>query len=498
MKKGFSINRVLSTMKKRPAFGNSNDEPTPTPDPNGDSPEAVAGRAVRQFCESGGSSSDPSQGDDITFLPAIVDAAESSPAAAAECARVIRKFLNRDYWSKPSFQYNAIMLIRILSDNPGQTFTRNLDKKFVDASKELLRSGRDPHVRQMLMETLDSFENTKGYDEGLGLIIEMWKKEKEKAYKAYGGRPTEPNPRVLNAPPFNPQPDPHSQEYFSRTHRSRRLPSAIELANRLEEARTSAKLLEQVVGCTPPAEVLHNDLIKEFADRCLSASRSIQGYMTADDPSPDNDTMESLIDTNEQLQHALNQHQRAVLHAKKQLPTSTERSSTSSPATQHAGGDQSRGGWGIPPPSGSPPSQQGSVPGPPVPSRKPVGASGGSGSGSGAPVYKGKGTDPWDTVGPTRSGAGTPAVDDPFRDPVPRTESAASSSRRPGRTSNDGGDLPRLPYEPFHPGFNPSTHGKDRAAAEPVTPVSDDGLYDNENDAYRATPPKPPGNVYRY
>lgn len=78
------------------------------------------------------------------------------------------------------------MLIRILSDNPGPTFTRNLDKKFVDTTKELLRSGRDPSVRQMLMETLDSFENTKGYDEGLRPMIEMWKKEKEKAYKAYG------------------------------------------------------------------------------------------------------------------------------------------------------------------------------------------------------------------------------------------------------------------------------------------------------------------------
>jgi len=61
-----------------------------------------------------------------------------------------------------------------------------MDKKFVDVTKELLRSGRDASVRQMLMETLDNFENTKGYDEGLGLLIEMWKKEKEKAYKAYG------------------------------------------------------------------------------------------------------------------------------------------------------------------------------------------------------------------------------------------------------------------------------------------------------------------------
>ena len=78
------------------------------------------------------------------------------------------------------------MLIRILSDNPGPTFTRNLDKKFSDTTKELLRSGRDGSVRQLLMETLDAFENTRAHDEGLYTIIEMWKKEKEKAYKAYG------------------------------------------------------------------------------------------------------------------------------------------------------------------------------------------------------------------------------------------------------------------------------------------------------------------------
>lgn len=122
----------------------------------------------------------------MTFLPTIVESAESSPTAAAECAHLIRKFLKKDCWSKPSYQYNALMLIRILSDNPGQTFTRNLDGKFVDTLKELLRNGRDLSVRQMLMEMLDQFESQKSWDEGLTGIIEMWKKEKEKAYKAYG------------------------------------------------------------------------------------------------------------------------------------------------------------------------------------------------------------------------------------------------------------------------------------------------------------------------
>jgi hypothetical protein len=126
------------------------------------------------------------QGDDVIFLPSIVEAAVASPAAAAECARLIRKYMSRDYWTKPSFQYNAIMLIRILADNPGPSFTRNMDKKFVETTKELLRTGRDGSVRQILMETLDSFEKTKGYDEGLAALIEMWNKEKEKAYRAYG------------------------------------------------------------------------------------------------------------------------------------------------------------------------------------------------------------------------------------------------------------------------------------------------------------------------
>ena len=54
--------------------------------------------------------------------------------------------------------------------------------------------------------------------------------------------------------------DAHSQNYFARSHSNRRLPDAVELASRLEEARTSATLLHQVVSSTPPSEVLQNDL----------------------------------------------------------------------------------------------------------------------------------------------------------------------------------------------------------------------------------------------
>jgi hypothetical protein len=82
-------------------------------------------------------------------------------------------------------QYNGIMLIRILADNPGRTFTRNIDAKFVQTVKELLRVGRDPSVRQILMETLDTFQRQRGDDEGLALVNEMWKKEREKMVKLH-------------------------------------------------------------------------------------------------------------------------------------------------------------------------------------------------------------------------------------------------------------------------------------------------------------------------
>ncbi|KAI7590533.1 hypothetical protein KC343_g18370, partial [Hortaea werneckii] len=92
-----------------------------------DSPEAAASQSVRSFCE-GADELNPDE--DAIFLPAIVESAESSPAAAAACAYQIRKFLAKGWSSKPRVQYNAIMLIRILSDNPGATFTRNFDKAF--------------------------------------------------------------------------------------------------------------------------------------------------------------------------------------------------------------------------------------------------------------------------------------------------------------------------------------------------------------------------------
>lgn len=45
--------------------------------------------------------------------------------------------------------------------------------------------GRDPSVKQILMETLDTFQREKAADEGLAQLIEMWKKEHERMVKIH-------------------------------------------------------------------------------------------------------------------------------------------------------------------------------------------------------------------------------------------------------------------------------------------------------------------------
>lgn len=73
--------------------------------------------------------------------------------------------------------------MRILADNPGKSFTKNLDSKFTTTVKELLRDGRDMSVQQILRETLDNFETQKADDETLAPLRDMWKKEKAKMIK---------------------------------------------------------------------------------------------------------------------------------------------------------------------------------------------------------------------------------------------------------------------------------------------------------------------------
>ncbi|EHK22611.1 uncharacterized protein TRIVIDRAFT_191341 [Trichoderma virens Gv29-8] len=448
--------------------------------------------SFKAFCESGGTA----KSEEVLFLPPIVDAAESSPTAAAECARIIRKYMAKEYSSRPSWQYNAIMLMRILADNPGETFTRNLDVKFVDTSRALLKGTKDNGVRQILMDTLDDFERTKFYDVNLTLIITMWQEEKDKAIKQHGGRA----PTLPQRPPQSFAPDNtfngYSQNYFSRHHTNHRLPEPAELTSRLEEARSSAKLLEQLVINTPAVELLENDLIKEFSNRCLSASRSIQGYMVSTDPAPDNDTMESLIDTNEQLQTALSQHQRAILSARKQLGLN-ERSENPSPAPEQqslhgSGAPNGVQGWQVPKPAAS---SSRSSPAPPP------NVSAGNGKGKDTDLYSPPFHPPPNGsqhLDPGRGRAPPPEpepVEDPFSDP------------QPGGSSSNGHLL--VIDEPFHPGFGlnnhrdgSSTHGTTGSGvaseSHSTHNLHPDYQVSDDEDLYTSPPKSSKEPMYRY
>lgn len=254
----------------------------------------------------------------------------------------------------------------------------------------------------------------------------------------------------------SPNSNSNGQNYFSRHHTNNKLPGAVELASRLEEARTSAKLLEQVVMNTPPAEILDNDLIKEFADRCLSASRSIQGYMVATNPGPDNETMEALIDTNEQLQTALNQHQRSVLSARKQLGLGVRSEDTTPAAGTPAAADGS-----VSPLLDSPvqPVRNGKGKQTDLYQAEPSGSGPGlgmaSGSGSGSSSNKGK---------------HVRDDEDPFADPFADPQHDDHHPNKGAARSRTPAAQDEMPHEPFHPGFTPAA----------VAPTGHPALRDGE------------------
>jgi len=227
----------------------------------------------------------------------------------------------------------------------------------------------------------------------------------------------------MNAPP----PDTNAQNYFSRNHHSRRLPPPDELSSRIEEARGSAGLLSQVVQSTPPSEVIQNELVREFADRCQSASRSIQAYMIAENPAPDNDTMETLIETNEQLTKALSQHQRAILKARKLLGLGSGETGITPPARTET----------FAAPSGPPPGRTAAPAGPPPIIAQPK------------PMRKSVPVPPPGDYAPTGSDD-----ENPFSDPEAPTKKVPTPPfprDQPPQATGQFND--RLGIEPYHPGF---------------------------------------------
>lgn len=144
------------------------------------------------------------------------------------------------------------------------------------------------------------------------------------------------------------------------------LPPPDELAARVTEAKTSAKLLLQFVQSTPPTEFNENELIKEFCTRCQTASLAIQNYIHSTNPAPDEDTLQTLIETNDELSVALSKYQHAFLSARKATGNSGSQSPLSSNEANATGANRPLPALPVPqrqeqsasPPVSSPPPQQ--------------------------------------------------------------------------------------------------------------------------------------------
>lgn len=279
---------------------------------------------------------------EIARLPTIVETADASPAAAKQVVQCIREYLADPAGTQSSAQDKAVMLIRILANNPGPKFTRNFDAKFVKTIKEYLRASRYWNVQHSLRDCLDIFERERSTDENLKPLLAMWTKEKKKPYYGHGWtngwvsmhsradrrlqkahRRKQGQSTAMASPPPVPQ----------RNH-PRRLPSPEELAARIAEARNSAALLTEIVKSTPLNELEDNVLMKEFLDRCQSAQRILQGYIQSTDPAPDQDTLLTLIQTNEEISVAISRQQRAIFKARNLTGPSSPNSpnETTSPA----------------------------------------------------------------------------------------------------------------------------------------------------------------------
>lgn len=149
------------------------------------------------------------------------------------------------------------------------------------------------------------------------------------------------------------------------------LPPPDELASRITEANNSAGLLIQFIQSTPANELPGNELTKEFSDRCRSASRSMQTYIHSTNPVPDEDTLSTLVETNDRLSIALSRYQHALLKARQALGQNG-----GSPAPSNSNGALSDSGsasmsGAASPPAPAPPQRTQTIPMPTQPPRPP-------------------------------------------------------------------------------------------------------------------------------
>ncbi|KAK7206265.1 hypothetical protein BZA70DRAFT_128939 [Myxozyma melibiosi] len=229
--------------------------------------------------------------DDVTLLPVIVECAQSSPQAAAEAVRSVRKRIDPKHSSNPIVQYNAILVLRILGSSNSTTILDQigLDGKLATAVSNLLAQGNDPSVRAVLIETLEYFQREQRLEENLvplKLVFEQYMRKN-------GGKTTAAS--------------------TAENHHQPRSLSPEKVADVIEEAKSSAGLLQQVVQTTAPAEISASPLVLEFYERCVRLSSKIESYLSRDVIPPLEESMTvKLIDANESLSSAIEMHKSAL------------------------------------------------------------------------------------------------------------------------------------------------------------------------------------------
>jgi hypothetical protein len=103
-----------------------------------------------------------------------------------------------------------------------------------------------------------------------------------------------------------------------------------------------------------------NELIKEFVDRCQTSSRLIQGYIRCINPAPDEATLLTLIEANDEISVAISGQQRGLLKARKARGSAA--ASPASPASPASSNDTTSATLNRPFSSEFPQEQQGPQP----------------------------------------------------------------------------------------------------------------------------------------
>jgi formylglycine-generating enzyme required for sulfatase activity len=192
--------------------------------------------------------------------------------------------------------------------------------------------------------------------------------------------------------------------------------------------------------------------------------------MVAEDPSPDNATMETLLETNEELTKAIALHQRAILHARKLrgLGNATGSGTTLPPRTDSGFAAPPRG----PPPAAS------NAPQPAQPARKAV------------PIPP-----PGEFIPAISDDEEEPS--DPFADPVneetaDRLKHVPFAGDRPPVAMGQFND--NLGVEPYHPGFK-EPKKENESSAKKVTRHA--GVPSDEEEEDVSVSPQSPDEARR-